>query len=291
MASLCPKKAGGTTYWYLREMGRVDGKPKMISERYLGSAADIAAAMPERGPGRPAVRDQQARLAEPLETGLPLGLAHLAADQRKDHTAPSGPGARMLFYTGGISKARDKPDSFYPMDRCSALLGGAAPDAALDRFYDDALRHAGYHLQDDSAALSSCTSSLATLVLPRPARAAAVGEDPFIYRTDRGSRGRLPGASKAFAGQHGVPARRPGAGLRGRGRRDPGHRPGRDPVSAARARCRPPRTAITGPAGPGALTAAPRPGPAAPRPRTPARGRTPAGGCRAVAAGPRRTPR
>ena len=48
MASLYPKKVGGKTYWYLREMGRVDGKPKMISERYLGSAADIAAAMEAR---------------------------------------------------------------------------------------------------------------------------------------------------------------------------------------------------------------------------------------------------
>jgi transposase len=45
MASLYPKKISGKTYWYLREMARVDGKPKMVSERYLGSAADIAAAM------------------------------------------------------------------------------------------------------------------------------------------------------------------------------------------------------------------------------------------------------
>jgi transposase len=48
MASLYPKKVSGKTYWYLREMGRVDGKPKMISERYLGTAADIAAAMAGR---------------------------------------------------------------------------------------------------------------------------------------------------------------------------------------------------------------------------------------------------
>ncbi len=45
MASLYPKKFGGKTYWYLREMARVDGKPKMVSERYLGTAAGIAAAM------------------------------------------------------------------------------------------------------------------------------------------------------------------------------------------------------------------------------------------------------
>jgi transposase len=45
MASLYPKKIGGKTYWYLREMARVDGKPKMVSEQYLGTAADIAAAV------------------------------------------------------------------------------------------------------------------------------------------------------------------------------------------------------------------------------------------------------
>ena len=48
MASLYPKKVGGKTYWYLREMARVDGRPKMVSERYLGTAADIAAAMRAR---------------------------------------------------------------------------------------------------------------------------------------------------------------------------------------------------------------------------------------------------
>ena len=45
MASLYPKKIGGKTYWYLREMARVDGRPKMVSERYLGTAAEIAAAV------------------------------------------------------------------------------------------------------------------------------------------------------------------------------------------------------------------------------------------------------
>jgi transposase len=56
VASLYPKKIGGKTYWYLREMARVDGRPKMVSERYVGSAAEIealldareAAVLPER---------------------------------------------------------------------------------------------------------------------------------------------------------------------------------------------------------------------------------------------------
>jgi transposase len=48
VASLYPKKVNGKTYWYLREMARVEGKPTMVSERYLGSAADIAAALEAR---------------------------------------------------------------------------------------------------------------------------------------------------------------------------------------------------------------------------------------------------
>jgi transposase len=45
MASIISKKVGGHTYYYLREMARVGGKPKMVSERYLGKASDIEAAM------------------------------------------------------------------------------------------------------------------------------------------------------------------------------------------------------------------------------------------------------
>jgi hypothetical protein len=46
--SLYKKVVSGKPYWYLREMGWVDGKPKMISERYLGSAADIKALLDAR---------------------------------------------------------------------------------------------------------------------------------------------------------------------------------------------------------------------------------------------------
>ena len=48
MASLYPKKIAGKTYWYLREMARVEGKPKMVSERYLGTAAEVAALLGAR---------------------------------------------------------------------------------------------------------------------------------------------------------------------------------------------------------------------------------------------------
>jgi transposase len=48
VASLYKKVISGKPYWYLREMGWVDGKPKMVSERYLGTAADIEALLDAR---------------------------------------------------------------------------------------------------------------------------------------------------------------------------------------------------------------------------------------------------
>lgn len=48
MASLYKKVISGRPYWYLREMAWVEGKPKMVSERYVGSAAEIAALLEAR---------------------------------------------------------------------------------------------------------------------------------------------------------------------------------------------------------------------------------------------------
>src|SRR5712671_409730 len=48
MASLYKKVISGRPYWYLREMGWVDGKPKMVSERYLGTAAEVEALLDAR---------------------------------------------------------------------------------------------------------------------------------------------------------------------------------------------------------------------------------------------------
>lgn len=43
MASLYKKVINGRPYWYLREMAWVDGRPKLASERYVGTAAEIEA--------------------------------------------------------------------------------------------------------------------------------------------------------------------------------------------------------------------------------------------------------
>ena len=53
MPSVIGKKRGGSTYYYLVESARVDGKPRITSQEYLGTAEELAAAMRGGGLGLP----------------------------------------------------------------------------------------------------------------------------------------------------------------------------------------------------------------------------------------------
>jgi transposase len=53
MPSIVGKRQGNKTYYYLVESGRVDGKPRITSQRYLGPADEIMARLSEAGPGEP----------------------------------------------------------------------------------------------------------------------------------------------------------------------------------------------------------------------------------------------
>ena len=97
MASLYKKVVSGKPYWYLREMGWVDGKPKMISERYLGSAADIealldareAAVLPERT-RHLAFGDVAAAWGMLADLGVAAIIDEVAGARRADAGASAG---------------------------------------------------------------------------------------------------------------------------------------------------------------------------------------------------------
>jgi transposase len=97
MASLYKKVISGKPYWYLREMGWVDGKPKMVSERYLGTAAEIealldarqAAAMPERT-RHLAFGDVAAAWGLLAELGVAAIIDEAAGARRADAGASAG---------------------------------------------------------------------------------------------------------------------------------------------------------------------------------------------------------
>ncbi|MGH9072193.1 MAG: hypothetical protein ACRDX8_13770 [Acidimicrobiales bacterium] len=56
MAYIVGKKQDGKTYYYLTESARVEGKPRIVSQRYLGSAEEVTARLSESGPRPPEMR-------------------------------------------------------------------------------------------------------------------------------------------------------------------------------------------------------------------------------------------
>src|ERR1700687_6045460 len=97
MASLYKKVISGKPYWYLREMGWVDGKPKLVSERYLGTAADIealldareAAVLPERT-RHLAFGDVAAAWGVLQDLGVAAIIGEVTGGRRADAGAPAG---------------------------------------------------------------------------------------------------------------------------------------------------------------------------------------------------------
>lgn len=100
MASLTRKTIRGKTYYYARECKRVDGKPKIVWQKYLGRAEDIIRVM--------TVSAQPAGAAPPLqavitEFGAVVALYDLAQRLRLDeyidrHAIKAGPGPSIGTY-------------------------------------------------------------------------------------------------------------------------------------------------------------------------------------------------
>ena len=53
MPSIVGKRRGNQTYYYLVESARVDGKPRIVSQQYLGTAEEVVARLEGSGAGEP----------------------------------------------------------------------------------------------------------------------------------------------------------------------------------------------------------------------------------------------
>jgi Stage II sporulation protein E (SpoIIE) len=91
-----------------------------------------------------------ASFAEPAEPGLPLGLAALCDSPRETTSVSFRPGDRALFYTDGVSEARNQAGGFYPLSRRAGLLADEHLPAALDRLDADIVRHRRHAARDDT---------------------------------------------------------------------------------------------------------------------------------------------
>jgi len=63
MPSIVGKRRGNQTYYYLVESARVDGKPRIVSQQYLGSAEEVVAKLSGDVAGQP-VRSQHKRFGD-----------------------------------------------------------------------------------------------------------------------------------------------------------------------------------------------------------------------------------
>jgi transposase len=63
MPSIVGKRHGNQTYYYLVESARVDGKPRIVSQQYLGSAEEVLAKLAGEAAGQP-VRCQHKRFGD-----------------------------------------------------------------------------------------------------------------------------------------------------------------------------------------------------------------------------------
>ncbi|MGW5868723.1 PP2C family protein-serine/threonine phosphatase [Streptomyces sp. NPDC055239] len=89
---------------------------------------------------------KQVRLLEPPQPALPLGLRTTPVP----HRVYLQPGERLLFYTDGLSEARDGDGVEFPLlPRAAEALAEPSNSDALDALYAMAIEHTGRPLTDD----------------------------------------------------------------------------------------------------------------------------------------------
>jgi len=145
MASLTAKTIRGRKYYYLRECRRVNGKPKIVKQIYLGSAAEVAAALsdPKHGlvplPYAP-VKDFGA-LAALFDLATRLGFVDIvdAHVPKRSKTAPSV-GAYLLLAALNrcvAPRSKAKAAAWYEGTSLSRWLPFKPAQLTSQRFWDN----------------------------------------------------------------------------------------------------------------------------------------------------------
>lgn len=80
MASLTKKVIRGHAYYYLRECQRVDGKPKIVFQRYLGTVDDVLQRLASPDPAKVSMLPLPPREADVVSFGAESALYDLAAE-------------------------------------------------------------------------------------------------------------------------------------------------------------------------------------------------------------------
>ena len=150
MASIIKKTIRGKPYYYARECKRVDGKPKIVWQKYLGKAEDIITALtqasaPAADPGVPGVPTE----AVVTEFGAVVALYDLAQRLRLvdhiDHHAPkrgNGPSVGTYLLVAILNRcvapcSKASIADWFQDTTLRRLLGIEARQLSSQRFWDN----------------------------------------------------------------------------------------------------------------------------------------------------------
>ncbi len=141
MTSITKKKVNGRTYYYARECQRIDGKPTIVWQKYLGSAESIVAACTAAAP-----EPQEAFIHELGASGALLGIAEeLDLAGIIDRHAPKR-GAKVSVGTylliAAISRclapcSKKALGGWYETTCLERLLGPGRKQLSSQRFWDN----------------------------------------------------------------------------------------------------------------------------------------------------------
>jgi len=146
MASLIKKTIHGKTYYYARECRRVDGRPKIVWQKYLGRADDIVAALTQPTATR-ATPPEKAVIAE---FGAAVALYDLAqrlrlVDHIDRHVAarrgPHGPSVGNYLLIAALNRCLDPRSkvqiaAWYERSALRRLLNFRPEQLTSQRFWD-----------------------------------------------------------------------------------------------------------------------------------------------------------
>jgi transposase len=144
MSSIVGKKQKGKTYYYLVESARVNGKPRIVSQQYLGSAEEIAERLSESGPGEPD-RTQHLGFGDVAGVWGVLGrlgvidiVDKVVGSRRSDATLSVGTYIALAALNRVVAPCSKLAFSDWWATTVGDRLLGRAPVAALDhrRFWD-----------------------------------------------------------------------------------------------------------------------------------------------------------
>jgi serine phosphatase RsbU (regulator of sigma subunit) len=97
--------------------------------------------------------DGTVHYAVPPERALPLGVGAADAHGPQPYQARFTPEDQLLFYTDGVTEARDSRGTFYPLDSRAVLLKDPDAEAALAAIKQDLVAHSEGPPHDDAAML------------------------------------------------------------------------------------------------------------------------------------------